>query len=106
MASEDFIVERFSARLEAVENPGRKKMLKEAFALIASSRTSELMHAVLASAVDEEVKPKMAVERAYRLLEANDQLEDTFLIQLYEIRVCFCFSSTTSSSSSSCVCGH
>lgn len=91
---DDAIVDAYSKREEHVEHPERKKVLKDAFKLIADVRSSELLKTIVNSTSgfdDASSKPQMTLERAYRLLdipvEGADSTDDGFVCTLYDLAV-------------------
>ncbi|SCZ90100.1 BZ3500_MvSof-1268-A1-R1_Chr1-3g01776 [Microbotryum saponariae] len=85
--TDDEIAFRFGQRREQVTDPERKKVLKEAMKQIADQRDSELLKVMLLSANDEEDRPAMSLEKAYKLLEATPEMSDEILSMVYDVRI-------------------
>jgi ubiquitin carboxyl-terminal hydrolase 25/28 len=83
---EELIMAAFTGRMLDVTDPTRKRVLHDACELIATSRGSDTLRAVLASMVEEE-KPKMDLAKAHRVLDVPENVEEDMLLMLYDIRV-------------------
>lgn len=88
---DDALSEAYSQRSEQVTHKDRKKVLRDAFKLIAAVRRSDYLKIILETSVgdDDETKPLMTVERAKRLLEFNpeDQPDEQTLCVMFDMAV-------------------
>ncbi|ORY90173.1 hypothetical protein BCR35DRAFT_299734 [Leucosporidium creatinivorum] len=89
---DDALQEAYNQRTEQVTHAERKKVLREAFKLVATARRSDYLKIILATSLggDEgSSKPVMTVERAKRLLELNpeDQPDEAFLCMMFDMAV-------------------
>ncbi|GAA6010202.1 hypothetical protein JCM10207_005664 [Rhodosporidiobolus poonsookiae] len=100
--NEDALLSAFDARNNAVEHPGRRKVLLNAARMVAKHRKSELLEAVLQTMPDtglddgmelgeagklKVVKAKMEPARAYVALGADESTDDDMLLMIYPIRL-------------------
>ncbi|GAA5867533.1 hypothetical protein JCM1840_002542 [Sporobolomyces johnsonii] len=88
--TEDQICDAFHVRDPEVTHPERKKVLREAMEVIAGARGSDLIKAMLVSMGDGDEtasKPKMDVERAYKVLEVDVTTDDDMLVTVYGFRL-------------------
>ncbi|GAA5923833.1 ubiquitin-specific protease UBP2 [Sporobolomyces koalae] len=94
---EDVLVEAFTTRSEAVTHPERRKVLKEAFKLIADHRKSELLQTILLTLSESEgdgdgtmqgveTNTKMSVDKAYKSLEVETAMDDDTIAMVYQVR--------------------
>lgn len=88
---EDALQEAYNARVEQVTHPDRKKVLRDAFKLVATARNSDFLKIILETSLgdDATTKPVMTVERAKRLLELNpeDQPDEGMLCIMFDMAV-------------------
>lgn len=86
---DDLVIDAYNTRKEEVKDPTRRRVLREALELVARSRKSETLQAVLVSTEDEDAKPKMDFAKACRLLDLDPKLEldDDTLLMIYNVRV-------------------
>lgn len=62
--------------------------LDESFGLIARVRRSDWLGVALQSAQTSEATPVMSLEKAYKAFEAPAEIEDTLLMNIYQMAVC------------------
>ncbi|GAA5954026.1 hypothetical protein JCM21900_005384 [Sporobolomyces salmonicolor] len=88
--TEDQICDAFQVRDPEVTHPERKKVLRDAMEVIAGARSSDLIKAMLVSMGESDEmasKPKMDVERAYKVLEVDVTTDDDMLVTVYGFRI-------------------